>query len=98
MKRPGEARVEARSGPEIIEPTDAIIWVSAAWRYGSNLSSYQGVDENRPGDVMCIEPGKEHWYRARPNHCMAYVVMREADETGQVVTWLDHVSEKEYRQ
>jgi hypothetical protein len=27
---------------------------------------------------------------------MAHVAMQEADENGQVVTWLDHVTDAEY--
>ena len=27
---------------------------------------------------------------------MAHVAMQEADENGQVVTWLDHVTDEEY--
>ena len=27
---------------------------------------------------------------------MAHVAMQEADENGDVVTWLEHVSDKEY--
>jgi hypothetical protein len=27
---------------------------------------------------------------------MAHVAMQEADDTGQVVTWLDHVTDQEY--
>jgi hypothetical protein len=28
---------------------------------------------------------------------MAHIAMHEADENGQVVTWLDHVTDDEYR-
>ena len=28
---------------------------------------------------------------------MAHVAMQEADENGEVVTWLDHVTDEEYR-
>lgn len=28
---------------------------------------------------------------------MAHIAMHEADEHGQVVTWLDHVTDEEYR-
>jgi hypothetical protein len=27
---------------------------------------------------------------------MAHIAMQEADEDGQVVTWLDHVTDEEY--
>lgn len=55
------------------------------------------VLEIRPGDVVYIEPGEEHWHGATPNRFMAHVAMQEADGTGQVVTWLQHVSDEEYR-
>ena len=52
----------------------------------------------RPGDVVYIEPGEEHWHGATENHLMAHVAMQEADENGHVVTWLQHVTDGEYRQ
>ena len=54
------------------------------------------VKEIRPGDVVYIEPGEEHWHGATPDRFMAHVAMQEADEQGQVVTWLDQVSDDEY--
>ena len=54
------------------------------------------VQEIRPGDVVYIEPGEEHWHGATPDRFMAHVAMQEADENGQVVTWLDHVTDDEY--
>lgn len=55
-----------------------------------------GVQEIRPGDVVYIEPGEEHWHGATPDRFMAHVAIQEADEQGQVVTWLDHVTDTEY--
>lgn len=52
--------------------------------------------EIRPGDVVLIEPGEEHWHGATPDRFMAHVAMQEADDHGQVVTWLDHVTEEDY--
>lgn len=43
-----------------------------------------------------IEPGAEHWHGATAERFMAHVAMQEADDQGQVVTWLDHVSDEEY--
>jgi quercetin dioxygenase-like cupin family protein len=54
------------------------------------------VLEIRPGDVVYIEPGEEHWHGATAERFMAHVAIQEADETGQVVTWLDHVTDAEY--
>jgi threonine dehydrogenase-like Zn-dependent dehydrogenase len=45
MYGPGDVRVEEREAPEIVEPTDAIIRVSAACVCGSDLWPYRGVEE-----------------------------------------------------
>jgi quercetin dioxygenase-like cupin family protein len=49
-------------------------------------------EEIRPGDVVYIEPGEEHWHGATEDRFMAHVAMQEADEQGNVVTWLEHVT------
>ena len=54
------------------------------------------VHEIRPGDVVYIEPGEEHWHGATADRFMAHVAIQEADDNGQVVTWLDHVTDAEY--
>jgi NAD(P)-dependent dehydrogenase (short-subunit alcohol dehydrogenase family)/threonine dehydrogenase-like Zn-dependent dehydrogenase len=45
MYGPGDVRVEERAAPPIIEPTDAIIRVSAACVCGSDLWPYRGVED-----------------------------------------------------
>lgn len=67
--------------------TDGIGYV--AGREGS-------IQEVRPGDVVYIEPGEEHWHGATPNRFMAHVAIQEADDLGGVVTWLEHVTDSEY--
>lgn len=62
----------------------------AAWRGGAPI-------EIRPGDVVYTEPNEEHWHGATPDRFMAHIAMQEADDQGQVVTWLEHVSDDEYR-
>jgi len=52
--------------------------------------------EIRPGDVIYIEPGEEHWHGATPGRFMAHVAIQEADNQGEVVTWLEHVTDEEY--
>ena len=52
--------------------------------------------EIRPGDVIYIEPGEEHWHGATADRFMAHLAIQEADENGEVVTWGDHVTETEY--
>ncbi len=62
------------------------------------LVSYRGgaVVEIRPGDVVYIEPDEEHWHGATPDRFMAHFAIQEADVLGQVVTWLEHVTDQEY--
>src|SRR5215204_5653809 len=45
MYGPGDVRVEDREAPRIVEPTDAIIRVSAACVCGSDLWPYRGVED-----------------------------------------------------
>ena len=56
------------------------------------------VREIRPGDVVYIEPGEEHWHGATADRFMAHIAMQEADAQGQVVTWRAHVTDQEYGQ
>jgi quercetin dioxygenase-like cupin family protein len=60
------------------------------------VATHDGVQEIRPGDVVHIEPGEEHWHGATPDRFMAHVAIQEADAGGRVVTWLDHVTDDEY--
>lgn len=52
--------------------------------------------EIRPGDVVYIEPGEEHWHGATPGRFMAHVAIQESDDQGEVVTWLERVTDEEY--
>jgi len=45
MYGPGDVRVEERAAPRLVEPTDAIIRVSAACVCGSDLWPYRGIEE-----------------------------------------------------
>lgn len=45
MYAPGDVRVEERQNPTIVEPTDAVIRITAACICGSDLWPYRGVDE-----------------------------------------------------
>lgn len=65
---------------------------------GIGLVSHRGgeVVEIRPGDVVYTEPNEEHWHGATPDRFMAHVAMQEADDQGQVVAWLEHVTDEEY--
>ena len=59
------------------------------------VATRDGVQEIRPGDVVYIEPGEEHWHGATADRFMAHVAIQEADEDGGVVTWFDPVTDEE---
>lgn len=72
---------------------------AASLRSRRSLVARRGgpVQEIRPGDVVFIEPGEEHWHGATPERFMAHVAIQEADETGQSVIWLQPVTDEEYQ-
>jgi threonine dehydrogenase-like Zn-dependent dehydrogenase len=45
MHGPGDVRVEDRPGPEIEQPTDAVIRLAATCVSGSDLWAYRGTDK-----------------------------------------------------
>jgi quercetin dioxygenase-like cupin family protein len=65
---------------------------------GIGLVARRGAppQEIRPGDVVHVEPGEEHWHGATPDRFMAHVAIQEADDEGRVVTWLEHVADTDY--
>jgi len=50
----------------------------------------------RPGDVVVIQPGENHWHGAEAGHTMVHLAMQEADETGSPVVWGGAVTDEEY--
>src|SRR5690349_20002811 len=56
------------------------------------------IEVIQPGDTATIEPGEEHWHGAAPDRFMAHVAMHEADKAGEVVSWLEHVTDAHYHQ
>jgi quercetin dioxygenase-like cupin family protein len=54
------------------------------------------IEEIRPGDRVFFEPGEDHWHGAAPNRLMTHIAMQEADESGEVVTWGEHVTDEQY--
>ena len=75
-------------------PNGQTIWVTE----GVGRCQRRGgpVEEIRPGDRVFFEPGEEHWHGAAPDRFMAHIAMQEADDSGTVVSWGDHVTDEEY--
>jgi len=54
------------------------------------------VEDIRPGDVVWFPPGVKHWHGATATTAMSHIAVQEALD-GQTVTWLEHVSDAQYR-
>jgi quercetin dioxygenase-like cupin family protein len=54
------------------------------------------VEEVRPGDVVWFPPGAKHWHGAAATTGMSHVAIHESLD-GEVVEWLEHVGDDEYR-
>jgi quercetin dioxygenase-like cupin family protein len=54
------------------------------------------VREIRPGDTVWIPPQEKHWHGAAPGNAMVHLAFQESLE-GSHVTWLEQVSEEDYR-
>ncbi len=50
----------------------------------------------RPGDVVSILAGENHWHGAEAAHTMVHLAMQEMDETGSPVVWGRAVTDEEY--
>jgi quercetin dioxygenase-like cupin family protein len=75
-------------------PHGQTIWVTE----GVGLCQREGgpVDEIRPGDRVFFAPGENHWHGAAPTRLMTHVAMQQADDTGNVVAWGEHVTDEQY--
>jgi quercetin dioxygenase-like cupin family protein len=56
------------------------------------------VVEAEPGQTVYTPPGEEHWHGATEDRFMQHLALLEnADDPAETTTWLEHVSEEEYR-
>jgi len=54
------------------------------------------VEEMRPGDVVWIPPGVKHWHGAAATTGVTHIALTE-EVNGQVATWMEKVSDEQYR-
>ena len=81
----------ARSFWHVHEQEQAIIAV-----YGGGLVAWEGLDAPvvlRGGDWWHVEPGVPHWHGATPDAVFAHLAVTAGGST----TWLDPVSDDDYR-
>lgn len=65
---------------------------------GRAQSEGEAVRKLLPGDVVWFPAGEKHWHGAAPGSAMSHLAIQTADEAGDVVTWLEHVSDEDYTQ
>lgn len=51
----------------------------------------------RAGDTIWTPPGQEHWHGATTTNVMCHIAMLEGTDDGDGTTWLEPVSEEDYR-
>lgn len=52
------------------------------------------VENINVGDIVWFEP--EHWHGASPTNAMTHIAIAEALD-GQVVNWMEHVTDEDYQ-
>ena len=51
----------------------------------------------RPGDTVWTPPGEQHWHGATMDCMMCHLALLEGTETGDGTTWLEPVTNEQYR-
>ena len=54
------------------------------------------TEEIRPGGVIWFAPEEKHWHGASPTAAMSHIAIQEK-LNGSPVTWMEHVSDDQYR-
>lgn len=57
----------------------------------------QPVQTIKPGDVIWCPPGVKHWHGAAEHTAMTHLVVTGRDEHGKNVSWMEKVSDEQYR-
>jgi quercetin dioxygenase-like cupin family protein len=65
---------------------------------GSGWAQHEGgpIDDISPGDLVWFEPGEKHWHGATPTTAVTHIAIQER-LNGDVVTWLEKVSDEQYQ-
>jgi quercetin dioxygenase-like cupin family protein len=64
---------------------------------GSGRAQREGepIEEIHPGDVVWFPPNEKHWHGAAPRTAMTHIAIQEALD-GQVVVWMEKVTDEQY--
>ena len=65
---------------------------------GYGLAQRRGgpIEEIRPGDVVWIPPGEQHWHGATATTAMTHIAIVEQLD-GKTADWMEKVSDEQYR-
>lgn len=65
---------------------------------GVGLTQVEGglVQEFRAGDILWCPADRKHWHGATPTSAMTHIAIQEA-QNGSPVTWMEHVTDEQYR-
>ena len=65
---------------------------------GCGLVQREGgaIEEIHPGDVIFFEPDEKHWHGAAPTTAMSHIAIQEK-LNGSAVTWMEPVTDEQYR-
>lgn len=80
-------------------------WHSHALGQALHCTEGEGLVVNRDGDVIRLRagdtvwtpPGEEHWHGGTEGTFMCHVAMLVGDEDGDGATWLEPVTDADYR-
>ena len=66
--------------------------------FGHGRAQREGgpIEEIGPGDVVSFAPGEKHWHGASPTTAMTHIAIQEILD-GSAVTWLEKVTDEQYR-
>lgn len=53
------------------------------------------IIEVKPGDIVFFEPDEKHWHGASATKAMSHIAVQE-EVNGEVVTWMEKVSDEQY--
>ena len=54
------------------------------------------IEEISQGDVVWFPAGEKHWHGAQPDTAMSHIAIQESID-GSPVTWLEQVSDEDYK-
>ncbi len=55
----------------------------------------EAIQEITQGDVIWFEANEKHWHGASPGKAMSHIAIQE-EVNGQVVTWMEKVTDEQY--